>query len=238
LAERKDTDGKARELIADALWSAGRGAELTHRLLAFARRQPLDPRVTDVNALIRGMTGLVRRTLDSRIELRAELAPGLWPTLIDRGQLEAALMNLIVNARDAMPEGGLLKIESRNEVIGETETAEISEQHVAQADDIAAGEYIVVAVEDTGTGIPAKLIERIFEPFFTTKGAGKGSGLGLSMVYGFVKQSGGNVHVDSALGRGTRVALYLPKSDFEQAAIVDGPQTTGEEGGARRPGDG
>jgi signal transduction histidine kinase len=238
LAERKDTDGKARELIADALWSAGRGAELTHRLLAFARRQPLDPRVTDVNALIRGMTGLVRRTLDSRIELRAELAPGLWPTLIDRGQLEAALMNLIVNARDAMPEGGLLKIESRNEVIGETETAEISEQHVAQADDIAAGEYIVVAVEDTGTGIPAKLIERIFEPFFTTKGAGKGSGLGLSMVYGFVKQSGGNVHLDSALGRGTRVALYLPKSDFEQAAIVDGPQTTGEEGGARRPGDG
>ena len=119
------------------------------------------------------MTGLVRRTLDSRIELRAELAPGLWPSVIDRGQLEAALMNLIVNARDAMPEGGLLKIETRNEVIGERETAEISDQHVARADDIAAGEYVVVAVEDTGTGMSAELIERIFEPFFTTKGGAK-----------------------------------------------------------------
>ena len=191
LAERKDADGEARELIADALWSAGRAAELTHRLLAFARRQPLDPRPTDVNTLIEGMTGLVRRTLDSRIELHAELAPGLWPSVIDRGQLEAALMNLIVNARDAMPNGGLLKIETRNEVIGESETAGTSDQRMERADDIAAGEYVVVAVEDTGTGMSAKLIERIFEPFFTTKGVGKGSGLGLSMVYGFVKQSGG-----------------------------------------------
>ena len=115
LAERKDAEGEARELMADALWSAGRAAELTHRLLAFARRQPLDPRPTDVNTLIRGMTGLVRRTLDSRIELRVELAPGLWPSFIDRGQLEAALMNLIVNARDVMPNGGSLKIETRNE---------------------------------------------------------------------------------------------------------------------------
>ena len=191
LAERTDADDEARELIADALWSAGRAAELTHRLLAFARRQPLDPRPTDVNTLIRGMTGLVRRTLDSRIELRVELAPGLWPSVIDRGQLEAALMNLIVNARDAMPNGGLLKIETRNEVIGESETAEIRDQPVDRAADIAAGEYVVVTVEDTGTGMSAKLIERIFEPFFTTKGVGKGSGLGLSMVYGFVKQSGG-----------------------------------------------
>jgi signal transduction histidine kinase len=216
LTERADTDGKARELIADALWSAGRGAELTHRLLAFARRQPLHPRPTDVNALIRGMTGLVRRTLDSRIELRAELAPGLWPTLIDRGQLEAALMNLIVNARDAMSEGGLLTIGTRNAVIGAAEIAETPGQDGVEAVDIAAGEYVVVAVGDTGIGMPEKLIEHIFEPFFTTKGPGKGSGLGLSMVYGFVKQSGGHVQVDSAVGRGTRVALYLPKSDLNK----------------------
>jgi signal transduction histidine kinase len=183
------------------------------------------------------MTGLVRRTLDSRIELRAELAPGLWPTLIDRGQLEAALMNLIVNARDAMSEGGLLTIGTRNAVIGAAEIAEMPGQDGAEAGDIAAGEYVVVAVGDTGVGMPETLIEHIFEPFFTTKGPGKGSGLGLSMVYGFVKQSGGHVQVDSALGRGTRVALYLPKSDFEQAAIVNGPQITGEQGGSQRPGD-
>ena len=212
LAERHGTDNVARELITDALWSAERGGELTHRLLAFARRQPLDPRVTDVSALVRGMTGLVRRTLDSRIEIRAELADGLWPTLIDRGQLEAALMNLIVNARDAMPEGGLLTIETRNAVIA-TEPERASPE--APTAGIGEGEYVVVAVGDTGTGISANLIERIFEPFFTTKGPGKGSGLGLSMVYGFVKQSGGYVDVDSQLGRGTRVALYLPKSDVE-----------------------
>lgn len=212
LAERHGTDNVARELITDALWSAERGGELTHRLLAFARRQPLDPRVTDVSALVRGMTGLVRRTLDSRIEIRAELADGLWPTLIDRGQLEAALMNLIVNARDAMPEGGLLRIETRNAVIAAEPERASPEAPTAG---IGAGEYVVVAVGDTGTGISANLIERIFEPFFTTKGPGKGSGLGLSMVYGFVKQSGGYVDVDSQLGRGTRVALYLPKSDVE-----------------------
>ena len=212
LAERHGTDNVARELITDALWSAERGGELTHRLLAFARRQPLDPRVTDVSALVRGMTGLVRRTLDSRIEIRAELADGLWPTLIDRGQLEAALMNLIVNARDAMPEGGLLTIETRNAVIAAEPERASPEAPTAG---IGAGEYVVVAVGDTGTGISANLIERIFEPFFTTKGPGKGSGLGLSMVYGFVKQSGGYVDVDSQLGRGTRVALYLPKSDVE-----------------------
>ena len=212
LAERHGTNNVERELITDALWSAERGGELTHRLLAFARRQPLDPRVTDVSALVRGMTELVRRTLDSRIEIRAELADGLWPTLIDRGQLEAALMNLIVNARDAMPEGGLLTIETHNEVIAaEPERASAE----APSAGIGAGEYVVVAVGDTGTGISANLIERIFEPFFTTKGPGKGSGLGLSMVYRFVKQSGGYVDVDSQLGRGTRVALYLPKSDVE-----------------------
>jgi signal transduction histidine kinase len=203
-------------------------------LLAFARRQPLDPRPTDVNALIRGMTGLVRRTLDSRIELRAELAPGLWPTLIDRGQLEAALMNLIVNARDAMPEGGLLTIETRNAVIGPAQVAEMP-QDGPQADDIAAGEYVVVAVGDTGKGMPAELIEHIFEPFFTTKGPGKARVSGSAWSMGSSSSRGGHVHVDSALGRGTQVALYLPKSDLEQAAMANGPRIT--ERGAQRPED-
>ncbi len=211
LAERDGTEAETRELIADALWSAERGGELTHRLLAFARRQPLDPRVTDVNALVRGMTGWVRRTLDSRIEMRAELAAGLWPTLIDRGQLEAALMNLIINARDAMPDGGVLTVGTRNKVI--TQEPERVAQEVVPANGITPGDYVAVAVEDTGTGMPASLIDRIFEPFFTTKGPGKGSGLGLSMVYGFVKQSGGHVHVASQVGRGTIVELYLPKID-------------------------
>ena len=211
LAERDGTEAETRELIADALWSAERGGELTHRLLAFARRQPLDPRVTDVNALVRGMTGWVRRTLDSRIEMRAELAAGLWPTLIDRGQLEAALMNLIVNARDAMPGGGVLTVGTRNKVI--TQEPERVAQEVVPANGITPGDYVAVTVEDTGTGMPASLIDRIFEPFFTTKGPGKGSGLGLSMVYGFVKQSGGHVHVESQVGRGTIVELYLPKID-------------------------
>jgi signal transduction histidine kinase len=235
LAERTDANGGTRELIADALWSAERGAELTHRLLAFARRQPLDPRPTDVNTLIRGMTGLVRRTLDSRIDFRVELSAGLWLSVIDRGQLEAALMNLIVNARDAMPNGGLLKIGTRDEVIGERETAETPDQPVDRADDIAAGEYVVVTVADTGTGMSAQLIERIFEPFFTTNGVGKGSGLGLSMVYGFVKQSGGHVHVDSDLGGGTRVALYLPKSTLGETAVVNAPPIAGEANDGRRP---
>ncbi|MGZ9410599.1 MAG: ATP-binding protein, partial [Methylocystis sp.] len=211
LAERDEANMHTRELIADALWSAQRGAELTHRLLAFARRQPLDPRVTDVNTLIAGLTGLVRRTLETRIDVRVQLAPELLPTLIDRGQLEAALMNLIVNARDAMPEGGLLTLATRNAVIAEESDRDLHEPSLPNS--IRGGAYVVIVVGDTGTGISPALLDRIFEPFFTTKGPGKGSGLGLSMVYGFVKQSGGHVHVDSRPGEGTTVTLYLPKSD-------------------------
>lgn len=212
LRERLGNDPVARELVADALWSAERGAELTHRLLAFARRQPLNPVVTDVNALIGGMIELVRRTVASSslgnpaVVVEEKLEPGLWPATIDRGQLESALMNLIVNARDAMPSGGTLTLATANVVV------EASDVDPEANEAIAPGAYITVAVTDTGVGIPADVVARIFEPFFTTKRPGEGSGLGLSMVYGFAKQSGGHVEVASEPGQGTTVRLYLPRA--------------------------
>lgn len=212
LRERLGNDPVARELVADALWSAERGAELTHRLLAFARRQPLNPVVTDVNALIAGMIELVRRTVASSslgnpaVVVEETLEPGLWPATIDRGQLESALMNLIVNARDAMPTGGTLTLATANVIV------EAAGEEPDTGEAIASGAYITVAVADTGFGIPAEVMAHIFEPFFTTKRPGEGSGLGLSMVYGFVKQSGGHVEVTSEPGRGTAVRLYLPRA--------------------------
>ncbi|MDZ3838334.1 MAG: ATP-binding protein [Rhodospirillales bacterium] len=212
LRERLGNDPVARELVADALWSAERGAELTHRLLAFARRQPLNPAVTDVNVLIGGMIELVRRTVASSspgnpaVAVEETLEQGLWPATIDRGQLESALMNLIVNARDAMPGGGTLTLSTANVVV------EAPEVEAEANDTIAPGAYITVAVSDTGVGIPKDVIAHIFEPFFTTKRPGEGSGLGLSMVYGFAKQSGGHVEVESEPSRGTTVRLYLPRA--------------------------
>jgi signal transduction histidine kinase len=202
--EMADDDAK-RELVSDAMWSAERGAELVDRLLAFARRQRLNPKVTDLNHVVREMTDLLRRTLGENIEIREVLAPTLVKTMIDRGQLENVLLNLTVNARDAMPEGGVLTIISENARLG---ADEIGDRHGAKP-----GEYAVISVTDTGSGMPADVVERIFEPFFTTKGFGKGSGLGLSMVYGFVSQSGGHVTVDSKVGRGTTIKLFLPKAD-------------------------
>ncbi|MCU0893610.1 MAG: ATP-binding protein [Rhodospirillales bacterium] len=212
LRERLGNDPVARELVADALWSAERGAELTHRLLAFARRQPLNPVVTDVNTLIGGMIELVRRTVASSslgnpaVVVEEKLDPELWPATIDRGQLESALMNLIVNARDAMPGGGTLTLSTANVVV------DAAGAEAEASDAIAAGAYITVAVSDTGVGISKDVIARIFEPFFTTKRPGEGSGLGLSMVYGFAKQSGGHVEVESEPGRETTVRLYLPRA--------------------------
>jgi signal transduction histidine kinase len=214
LRERLGNDPVARELVADALWSAERGAELTHRLLAFARRQPLNPVVTDVNTLIGGMIELVRRTVASSslgnpaVAVEEKLDPELWPATIDRGQLESALMNLIVNARDAMAGGGTLTLSTANVVVEAPDGGGEAEAN----DAIAPGAYITVAVSDTGVGIPKEVIAHIFEPFFTTKRPGEGSGLGLSMVYGFAKQSGGHVEVESEPGRGTTVRLYLPRA--------------------------
>ena len=205
LEERRGYDPECRELITDAIWSAERGAQLTHRLLAFARRQRLNPKVVDLNHIVEEMAGLLRRTLGERIEIREDLAPGVWQTMIDRGQLENALLNLVVNARDAMPNGGVLTIA--------TDTALLPGDLQTEGEEVPPGEYVVLTVGDTGVGMPPEVLERVFEPFFTTKKFGEGSGLGLSMVYGFVRQSGGTITIDSTVGRGTVVRLYLPRAE-------------------------
>jgi len=186
-----------------ALQGARSAAQLTQRLLAFARQQPLEPVNLDVNELVSGLTELLRRTLGERITLESVLAGGLWPSFADANQVEAALINLCVNARDAMPDGGKLTIETSN--------AYLDEAYADQFDDVRPGQYVLLSVTDTGTGIAPEVLQRIFEPFFTTKPAGKGSGLGLAMVYGFVKQSGGHIRIYSELGEGTTVKIYLPR---------------------------
>ena len=173
LLEERAGEREDKDLLGDALWAAGRGAELTHQLLAYARQQPLDPRPIDVNHLIRGMTDLLRRTLHASISIRERLGDDLWPTMIDRIQLESAIVNLIVNARDAMPSGGELTIETINTRLDEGEK-------MAGTEPVVAGEYVMVAVRDTGVGMTPEVAERAFEPFYTTKGPGRGSGLGLS----------------------------------------------------------
>jgi signal transduction histidine kinase/CheY-like chemotaxis protein len=187
-------------MIEDA---AERGADLTHRLLAFARRQPLQPREVDVNGLIVSTTKLLRPTLGEHIEVETVLAADPWPALVDPGQLTTAILNLALNARDAMPKGGKLIIESHN--------CDLDQNYASQHFEVKPGAYIMVAISDTGCGIPAELVSKVFEPFFTTKEVGKGTGLGLSMVYGFVKQSQGHVNIYSEEGYGTTVKLYLPK---------------------------
>lgn len=208
LQEKGNVDEEDRELVADALWSAERGAELIHRLLAFARRQRLHPKIADLNRIVGEMTHLLRRTLGEAIEIEERFASELWPALIDRGQLEHALLNLVVNARDAMPQGGTVTISTSNEVLGG--------EFARKNHEVVPGDYVCVAVADTGSGMPADVLERIFEPFFTTKKFGRGNGLGLSMVYGFVRQSGGHVAVESEPGRGTIVRLFLPKATTSQ----------------------
>jgi PAS domain S-box-containing protein len=184
--------------------STTRGAELTRQLLAFSRRQPLQPRPTDLNELVTSLGRLLRRTLGADIAIEYNLAPGLGRANVDRAQLEAALMNLCLNARDAMPGGGQLRIE--------TAAVEIDEAYVRLTPDARPGLHLMVAVTDSGTGIPPELVDRVFEPFFTTKDAGRGTGLGLSMVYGFIKQSNGHIRLTSELGRGTTVRLSLPRT--------------------------
>ena len=202
--ERVDADDRTNQMLDDAIWSARRGAELTKRLLAFARRQPLVPKVTNVNGLVEGMRALLTRTLGTSIRVETDLAVDAWPILIDTGQLEIAIINLAVNARDAMPDGGTLSIATRN--------TSVKESCPAGDSMMPAGEYVAVKVSDTGAGVPPEIVDRVFEPFFTTKSVGKGSGLGLCMVYGFVRQSGGYVTIDSAVGAGTTVTLYLPRT--------------------------
>jgi signal transduction histidine kinase len=211
LLDEKLADAEDRALLGDALWAAERGAELTHQLLAYARAQPLDPRLTDINQLIRGMTDLLRRTLHATITIDERLAQDLWPAMIDRVQLQSAIVNLIVNARDAMPAGGELTIETLNASLDEG-------ARVAGPEAAVPGQYVMVAVRDTGIGMTGAVAERAFEPFFTTKGPAKGSGLGLSMVYGFVKQSGGHVRIVSQPMAGTSVEVFLPRAHGLPAA--------------------
>ncbi len=200
-------DEKAVRRSRAALDATERGAELTKRLLAFSRRQTLEPKTIDINDLVSNMKTLLRRTLGETVELNIVCADGLWLTKADPNQVETAVLNLAINARDAMPDGGRLTIETANK--------QLDEAYTAQSGDIDAGDYAMVAVSDSGTGIPKALTAKVFQPFFTTKDVGKGSGLGLSMVYGFVKQSGGHIKIYSEEGHGTSVKIYLPRETEE-----------------------
>jgi PAS domain S-box-containing protein len=187
--------------------AADHGAELTRRLLAFSRKQALAPALTDVNRLVAGMSELLRRTLGEAVTVDTVMAGGLWAAFIDPNQVESALLNLAVNARDAMPQGGRLTIETGN--------AFLEEDYARRHGDIKVGQYVFIAVSDTGAGMTADTLEHAFEPFYTTKAIGSGTGLGLSQVYGFVRQSGGHVELYSEVGRGTTVKLYFPRSGMK-----------------------
>ncbi|MGA7425833.1 MAG: PAS domain S-box protein, partial [Rhodoplanes sp.] len=210
-----NNDIKAREFLDDALWSARRAGELTHRLLAFARKQPLKPSVIDLNDVVRGMSELLRRTLGAQIHIEESLAADVWKAVADRGELERVIVNLAVNSRDAMPTGGTLGLETRN--------ALLDEDYCEQYEEVRPGEYVLLAVTDTGVGMSPEIVQRVFEPFFTTKEMGEGSGLGLSMVYGFVKQSGGHISIYSRVGHGTSVKIYLPRVPSSADGWADDP---------------
>jgi PAS domain S-box-containing protein len=185
-----------------------RASDLTRQLLAFARRQTLRPEWTDVNELVSATTGLMRRALGEAVQIESRLADGIWPVEVDRAQLQSALVNICINARDAMPEGGKLLVETGNVVF--------DADYVRRNPDAAAGEHVLITITDTGTGMAPEILDRVFEPFFTTKETGRGTGLGLSMVYGFVRQSRGHVKISSEVGRGTAVRIHLPRSTAER----------------------
>jgi CheY-like chemotaxis protein len=196
-------DTRARRALDNVMKGAERAASLTQRLLAFSRRQPLAPKALDVDRLVSGMSDMLNRVLGEIVQLEVVTSPGLWRTEVDPHQLESAILNLAVNARDAMASGGTLTIETAN--------ARLDEEYSAAHAEVAPGQYVVISVSDTGEGMDKETVARAFEPFFTTKEVGKGTGLGLSMVYGFVKQSGGHVKVYSEEGHGTTIKIYLPR---------------------------
>jgi signal transduction histidine kinase len=203
--------------------AAQRGAELTQHLLAFARKQPLHPRATDTNELVIGAAKLLRPTLGEHIEIESMLEENAWPALVDPGQFTTALVNLAVNARDAMPNGGKLTLETGNVYLDEAYAKAHSE--------VSPGAYAMVAVSDNGTGIPAAIRDKVFDPFFTTKEAGKGTGLGLSMVYGFVKQSGGHIKIYCEDGHGTCIKIYLPRAAADDIESIDLAKVAPAQGG-------
>ncbi len=217
-------DATAERLVEAALRGAERAARLTERLLAFARRQTLAPASVDMNKLVLDMSELMRRSIGAEIALESVLAESLWRALCDPHQLEIALLNLVINARDAMPAGGTLTIATAN--------VDLDGSFAAEDGQLTPGDYVMVAVGDTGAGMAPEIAARAVEPFFTTKEVGQGSGLGLSMVYGFVKQSGGQVKIDSELQQGTTVRLYLPRL---VAASGEAPPPQGEEDAEELP---
>jgi PAS domain S-box-containing protein len=229
MVQKRMAEGRISEMgrfIKAALTSSERASALTHRLLAFSRRQPVDPRPVDVNALIASIQELLHRTLGSLIRLKVEKARELWLVRCDANQLENALLNLAINARDAMPDGGTLTIATRNVTF---------DAEKALARDITPGDYVSVILGDTGVGMPPEVQARAFDPFYTTKPIGQGTGLGLSMVYGFVRQSQGSVRIESEVERGTVIEICLPRfighldaQDAETPSAVEGQKGTGE----------
>ena len=218
LAQRRLTgneDPRLLNSIQNAKDGAQRAAVLTARLLAFSRQQPLAPEVIDLNKLVGGMSELLRRTLGEQIRIETVLAGGLWPSFADLSQLENAILNLAVNARDAMPGGGNLTIETAN--------TELDERYSRMHSEVEAGQYVMISITDTGTGMPPEVLQKVFDPFYTTKPLGQGTGLGLSMIYGFIQQSRGHVVIDSAEGEGTTIQLFLPRHQgaVEAAASID-----------------
>ena len=226
LRERAPDDDRLTSLINAAHGAARRGATLNQRLLAFARRQPLTPSACDINEIVGDMAGLFVRTLGDNVDLQTHFAEGLWPTNIDPNGLETAVLNLAINARDAMPDGGALIITTANRSYGTHRAAPDS--------DIPDGDYVLLRVTDSGTGMDGETLEKAFDPFYTTKGMGKGSGLGLSMVYGFARQSGGTAIVESAIGRGTSISLLFPRTDEEMIHLDAAPIRTAPEGAGER----
>ncbi|WP_461357411.1 ATP-binding protein [Bradyrhizobium sp. USDA 4454] len=215
LAEAVEHDAalsSVTKMISDA---AFRGAEVTKHLLAFSRQQPLQPREANLNTLVQDTARLLRPSLGEQIEIDTALEPDAWPAFIDPNHMATALLNLAVNARDAMPDGGKLMLETSNVILDEV--------YAAANPDVRAGEYVMVAVSDTGGGIPAAIRDKVFEPFFTTKDTGKGTGLGLSMVYGFIKQSDGHLKIYSEEGHGTSIKLYLPRSMGDMVDVEPPP---------------
>ena len=201
--------GRIQRSVEQALNGARQAASLTQRLLAFSRRQPLDPKPLDVNSLVGGMTDLLNSSLGETVAVETVRGAGLWKIEADPNALESALLNLAVNSRDAMPQGGRLTIETVN--------AYIDEAYAISHAEVTPGQYVLISVSDTGMGMDSETVKRAFEPFFTTKPVGQGTGLGLSQVYGFVKQSGGHVKIYSELGQGTTVKIYLPRFDVVSA---------------------
>ena len=212
---RRLTDQKNIRSLEAILTAASRGEALTRQLLTFARRQPQNPRTVSLGQTVAAFRDVLSSSARGKIDLQTEVSRDVWPVSIDIPEFELALVNLVVNARDAMPEGGSIKLTGNNVTLRGTETVEGIK-----------GEFVALTVSDTGTGIPPELLTRIFEPFFTTKTAGKGTGLGLSQAYGFARQSGGTITVASKLGQGTQVTIYLPRSHAPIAVVVSAEAAT------------